>query len=115
MRTDNSRLFATLIVWGSFTSIFLFLFFVLAWTGADVNVPSAFFLLIMFLATLVGVIRATEAIWGSVPAEDPGKAKRAQNSRVRRLVDSLEDDEIYELESLLLAREDAERARRGTP
>lgn len=114
MRSDSSRLLATLVVWGSFTSLFIFLFFALAWTGADVTMVLAFFMLVMFLAMLAGVIRATEAIWASIPVEDSAKAKRAQSSRVRRLVDSLEDDEIYELEELLLARDDQERAKYGS-
>jgi hypothetical protein len=114
MRTDTSRLFATLIVWGSFTSIFLGLIAALALTGAGVTTPMAFLMLVMFLAMLAGVIRATEAIWASVPAEETAKAKRVQSSRVQRLVDSLEDDEIYELETLLLAREDGERAQQRT-
>lgn len=114
MRTDNSRLVATLIVWGSFTTIFLGLVAALALTNADINVPMGFFMLIMFLGLLAGVVRATEAIWASAPAEDPVKAKRMQNSRIRRLVDSLEDDEIYELEALLLARDDESARSEGT-
>lgn len=103
MRSDNSRLLATLVVWGSFTSLFMVLFFVSAWIGRNLDGQSAFVMLVMFLAMLAGVIRATQAIWSSAPAaEDPVKAKRMQNSRVRRLVESLSDDEVYELEALLL-------------
>jgi hypothetical protein len=33
-----------------------------------------------------------------------GKAKRVERDRVERLIDSLDDDEIYDLEALLLSR-----------
>jgi hypothetical protein len=37
------------------------------------------------------------------------KAKRVERNRVERLVESLDDDEIYQLEKLLLARDEDSR------
>jgi hypothetical protein len=43
------------------------------------------------------------------------KTKRQQRNRMERLIEALEDDEIYDLEALLLARdqEHAEHRRAG--
>ena len=41
--------------------------------------------------------------------EQQAKAKRTGRSRVERLIEALDDDEIYDLELLLRSREDSTR------
>lgn len=59
-------------------------------------------------------LKATVTVWASGGGEASdreavrsAKAKRVAPNRVERLVDSLDDDEIYALEALLLDRERA--------
>lgn len=100
---NGSRLVATIVIWGAFTIIGLALVIGLA-RSPSVYFTLAFLMVAMFIALLVGVTRATVAIWANMapPEESYKKTKRTQNHRVRRLVESLNDDEIYELESMLL-------------
>jgi hypothetical protein len=44
-----------------------------------------------------------------------GKPKRIERDRVERLIESLDDDEIYDLEALLLSRHDESGAREQKP
>lgn len=65
---------------------------------------------------MLGAAIATAALWtGNKETaisvdERRSKTKRAQPTRVQRLIDDLDDDEVYELETLLLSREDQQNA-----
>lgn len=105
------RAFVTLVIWigvfsvlgTTFTSV----------TGPIANMGSSS--LLGFAAILIiGAGISTVAIWkdSSAHAEDTraSKLKRAQPSRVQKLISELDDDEVYELETLLLARDDQQQS-----
>lgn len=107
----RTRLWATGIVWSAFTLIVISIVTALAVTGTDLAAGEQVFLLLVFALLVAGVTAATRAIWGGAHVDETvkerrGKLKRAMPSRVQRLVDDLDDDEVYELETLLLAREE---------
>jgi hypothetical protein len=56
------------------------------------------------------VASSTSTIWGSHSEADreldAAKTKRTSRARIERLVESLDDDEVYELEALLLDRDE---------
>jgi hypothetical protein len=113
---DKGRVIATLIIWLSFTLMFGMIAIALVLSQAEINTLGAIFLfsLITMLAMLVN--ESTGHIWKSRDrARSVDKAKRDQENRVQRLVQSLDDQEIYELEALLLSRDqDGELPRRRT-
>jgi hypothetical protein len=106
---DNSRFAATLVIWIGFTII-------TSTIGTSSVGPfahdsgAAVFGVILVLA-LTAMI-STLAVWlgmGGTAQEESShvaKAKRQSRDRIERLVASLDDDDVYELEALLLARED---------
>jgi 4-hydroxybenzoate polyprenyltransferase len=115
---DNTRLLATLVIWSAFTIIMGIIAAVVA-TGDELDWVGAVFLLIILLTLMVIVGTSTQAIWGAKQddsADDEerrlAKAKRIGSRRVERLIEQLDDDEIYDLEALLLAREDGTTRRR---
>lgn len=94
------RLFATGLIWGMLAVILT--------TGGRFTgemVPLAF---ILGIAATI----STAAIWnsggGSQRTEDEIARKAKRNDRVSRLVDKLDEDEVYQLEELLAARRDEE-------
>jgi hypothetical protein len=111
---DNTRLLATLVVWTALVMIIGIIGGVLVATGADLNWlgTGAVVLVVLMLIAMVGV--SMEAIWkGGETSEDElraAKTKRVSRTRMERLIEALDDNEIYDLEALLLAR-DEERHR----
>ncbi len=105
------RAFVTLVIWigvfsvigTTFTSV----------TGPIANVGSSS-LLGLAAILMIGAGVSTAAIWkeSSAPAQDTraSKFKRAQPSRVQKLISELDDEEVYELETLLLARDDQQQS-----
>jgi hypothetical protein len=106
---DNGRLVATLCIWIGFTIM-------MATIGTSATGPfahdsgAAVFGVILVLA-LTAMI-STLAVWlgrgESVQEESSriAKAKHQSRDRIERLVESLDDDDVYELEALLLDREE---------
>ncbi len=98
------RLFATGLIWGMLAIILT-----MGGRFTGEMVPLAFIL-------GAGATISTVAIWASgnvsqqTAAEIARKAKR--NDRVSRLVDKLNEDEVYQLEELLAARRDEDYAER---
>ncbi|HMM27824.1 MAG: hypothetical protein AAGU78_12895 [Chloroflexota bacterium] len=73
----------------------------------------------IIVAVAIAAAISTAAVWtasqnsGSISDRTARlKAKRRAPRRVEDLLDSLDDQEIYELESLLLAREDPAQQRK---
>lgn len=112
---DNTRMVTTAIIWGAFTLIIGILVAALALTNAELDWIGLGALLIVLIGLMVTVANSTMAIWQFQPktestadeqvaAERRAKAKRNHLNRVERLIEELDDDEIYDLEALLLAR-----------
>ena len=120
MRT-NMRLYATLIIWFAVMAIMIVMFTASDAVRADPNMG-------VFVALIFGLGAAisTLAVWLSAIFERPqvldaaqaaGKRKNVERVRDRdrmsKLVDRLSQDELYELEDLLLEREEQREAGRG--
>jgi hypothetical protein len=113
---DGSRFFATLVIWIGFTII-------TATIGTSATGPfatdsgAAVFGVVLVLA--LSAMISTLAVWlgrGGAVQEDSShvaKAKRQSRDRIERLVASLDDDDVYELEALLLAAREDKTERQG--
>ncbi|MCD4686513.1 MAG: hypothetical protein K8S97_11320 [Anaerolineae bacterium] len=107
--TGRTRLSGTAIIWSAFTLIISIIAVALIITGAELDLIDALILLAIFMVLTVAVNSSTRAIWHSDTmdtAQQRGKIKRSNPSRVERLIDRLDDDEIYELETVLLSRDE---------
>ncbi|MBN2305897.1 MAG: hypothetical protein JXQ72_15545 [Anaerolineae bacterium] len=112
---DGGRVAATLILWIAFTIMFLAIVEVLN-SAEEVSMGASAMSVVVLLSILTAVTQSTRAVWGgnSQGKVDESRASRAKTkrqtpSRVERLIEALDDDEIYDLEALLLAREDQDR------
>lgn len=109
------RLIATVSIWGAFAAVAG-----VALTGVTgpVSNMNGGEIVALMAVLMTGVIAITYAVWHSgfsvgraennaslrsIPSRS--KSKRMHEDRVGRLIDDLDDDEIYELETLLLARD----------
>lgn len=122
MTRDIARLIATLGVWiltMTMTAIVL-----TSPTGAVASMEGPAVFGIMLVLSLAAMV-STAAIWtgGRGAARDSArwdaehqreraKLKREGLSRAERLIQQLDDDDIYDLEALLLAREEADQRHR---
>jgi hypothetical protein len=111
---DRYRFFSTLSIWAAYTLVLMTLFIALAATGAalDFVVAMALVAFVLLLTTIAGV--STTSIWRSardssrqdaLASESAHKGKRTYASRIDRLIEELDEDEIIELESLLMSRQ----------
>ncbi|HVO71685.1 MAG TPA: hypothetical protein VMT24_16665 [Aggregatilineaceae bacterium] len=113
---DNTRLIATLIIWLVFALVMGIVGAVLVFSNVafDLLTAALIFGIVVIMATAVA--SSTSTIWGSHRETDreldAAKAKRTARARIERLVESLDDDEVYELEALLLDRD--EKTGRGS-
>jgi hypothetical protein len=100
----RDRLLATVAIWTAFmvTAIVL----LDRATGQSFR-PMSEWSLITITALIAGAACAgTYAVWHSALREEGReKQKRTQSRRVARLVETLDEDEIHDLEALLAARE----------
>jgi len=110
-----ARIVATLLIWSCFTAITIAL--LTSVTGAITRASGVELFGIVLVIALAAAI-STAAVWTGTPGYTGGadralaKAKRRRPRRAEDLLDSLDDEEIYELEALLLAREDQARQQR---
>lgn len=114
-----TRLLATLVVWVGFVGIIGII--VAGVSGTEhIDLIGELILFVIVLAVIEAVKSSTQAIWSQpqpseTKAQDSlplAKAKRSSSSRVARLLDDLDENEIYTLESWLLDR--AEESRPGS-
>jgi hypothetical protein len=121
---NDRRFQATIVIWLALVAIVGILAGVVIASGFSVDLWAGVMLFVLMLSTIIGVTVSTEAIWGVEKREtgdrafghrdhfgqreQVGKMKR-DPYRIDRLMDDLSEDEIYELESRLLAREDRKR------
>lgn len=108
------RIIATTIIW----SVFLAVVGVsLTGVTGPISQMNGGEVVALMTVLMAGAVAMTYAIWHSgfqrEHADDYAarlsKSKRARPDRISRLIDDLEDEEIYELEALLLDRERSER------
>lgn len=110
---DNTRLLATLVIWSAFTIIIGIIGAMLVTGDAELDTGGTVALLIILLALIAAVTGSTQSVWGARFADDAdqqarrAKDKRTGRSRAERLIEALDDDEIYDLESLLLSRDES--------
>ncbi|MBN1563072.1 MAG: hypothetical protein JXA10_04490 [Anaerolineae bacterium] len=100
------RFWATAIIWGSVAAITIVLFDLQA-----NNLPRPFsemVLLALVLLIMGGAVSATRAVWRAVreiaaqeKAAHATKSKRSHTRRVERLIDALDEEDVYDLEALL--------------
>ncbi len=109
---DSMRLAATVIIWIAFTLMMALIAAAVIITGTIIEGPMAVVILAIMLMLTVAVTSSTRAIWqSSAQAERPGgsrvraKQKHRDPRRIERLIEDLDDDDVYDLEALLLARE----------
>ncbi len=111
---ERYRFLTTAIIWLAFAGIVVAI--VVGLTATTAEIPEAAFLAIvlfmMFLTAITGF--STARIWrGAMPMlaehyeteQQARKVKRASQERIKRLVETLDEDEIIELETLLMAQE----------
>jgi membrane protein implicated in regulation of membrane protease activity len=116
---EKTRLIATLVIWIGFTIMTSTLLTSVTGPIATAN-GAAVFGIVLVLAMVA--LLSTLVVWvgghsyQEVERESRiAKAKRTNRNRVERLIESLDDDEIYDLEALLLSRDqDGELPRRRT-
>lgn len=110
---DGARMVATVIIWLAFSVTTAVLLTTPTGAIADADGPTVFgIVLVMALAALM----MTASVWVALRGKEGelqsrSKAKRSGGSRIERLVEALDDDEIYDLEALLLARDEQARER----
>lgn len=113
---DIMRMIATTIIWSVFIAVAGVSLTVNTGPVSNMNGGE---IVALVTVLMIGVIAMTYAIWHggfqrgraddfASPAR-LSKPKRTRQDRISRLIDDLEDDEIYELEALLLDRERGER------
>ncbi|HEX3053571.1 MAG TPA: hypothetical protein VHP83_23125 [Aggregatilineaceae bacterium] len=108
------RSLSTIIIWGVLA--FLLAMMLTSPTGAVANANGAVLFGIVLVLTVAATL-STLAIWvGGAKREEEevhhiAKAKRAYSNRVERLLEDLDDNEIYELEQRLLEGEQRRQAR----
>ena len=110
------RVAATLVIWAALTAIISVIAATLITTNTDLNFWGGVFLLIVIGMLVEAATKSTRAVWGVLDADDKdedevrlAKAKRTRQARIERLVESLDDDEVYDLEALLLAQHEQGR------
>jgi hypothetical protein len=119
---DTTRLLATLIIWGAFTVIIGIIGGLLTASHATLDGVDTIVLLIIILSLMALVGSSTQAVWtaktGSADDDEAvrlAKAKRTGSRRVERLIEQLDDDEIYDLEALLLSQREDNTASHRNP
>ena len=97
---DSDRLPAIVVVWVAVAVILIFT------TSEATIIPMAIFL---GMAAMLSTMALAGVFQDNKQEQSAAKAKRG--GRVSRLVENLDDDEVYQLEELLAARRDEEIAR----
>lgn len=123
MKASFSRVVGTLAIWliVSLVAITYMAGMVIAVTNAPITSaalePIAIAGGVIVLAMVIGAAVVTHQMWSvgeeSAPqadaqgraAAEAGKAKHSERQRLERLLDSMDDDEVIELETLLMSRE----------
>ena len=113
---DLSRVGATCGIWGAMTAIIIAMLTSAA--GPIASADGSVLFGIVFVLAIAATI-TTLALWtlgnrtAPVQRTRMAKSKRSRQDRMARLVESLDDEDIYDLEALLLAtREDEEAQHR---
>ncbi len=107
---EKYRFLSTLAIWLAFATIMVTMFISLAASALFIDELTMIILgvFVLTLTLMAGI--STAQVWrGARAAEDAQaaeKAKRAAPSQIERLIDQLDEDEIVELETLLMARQD---------
>ena len=118
---DSTRLLGTLIIWIGFATTVSIVFTSVA--GPMSHASEASLIVIAGIFAMMAMI-STLAVWfgggqaTGEPYHEAGayrKAKRVGSDRIRRLIESLDDDDIYDLEALLLARDHSAARDNGIP
>ena len=108
----DARLWATVFIWIAITIIVTTLGGMLLASSTNPAwwVAAAVLLILLTVIAMGGI--STQAMWTGSAGQDhapasSAKAKRVSRDRIERLVEGLDDDEVYELEALLLREHDS--------
>ncbi|MBN1680243.1 MAG: hypothetical protein JW966_08115 [Anaerolineae bacterium] len=114
---SSARLISTIAIWTALTLCMITIAAALTSSETEIDhIGGAFVLAIVFVLARAATL-STRAIWsGSFDETDKdtmrvnlarltNKPKRHDYNRAERLIAALDDDEIYDLETLLLARQ----------
>lgn len=112
---NTTKLIATAIIWISLTLMVTTMMTSVTGPASDMG-GAELFGVILVLGMAAGL--GTMAVWASgligrrqETEAYLAKVKRQHPDRVRRLIDDLSDDEVYQLEELLLSRDPVDEAR----
>ena len=112
---DMARVIATTFIWGAFAGMMIAI--LVSSTGPMVHASGFTVMMVTGMLTAAASV-GTYAVWNSGQAPDGSgygatvnKAKRIRPTRMSDLIQTLNDDEVYELEELLLSHENEERLR----
>jgi hypothetical protein len=108
------RFWATVVIWAGVTATTIVLF-----AMQSSHTPRPFsepMLLALVFIIIAGAVSATRAVWRAVreiaaqeKAAYATKAKRSHTRRIERLVNALDEDDVYDLEALLRERKQSHR------
>ncbi|MFC1959580.1 hypothetical protein ACFLYO_02610 [Chloroflexota bacterium] len=111
---SRERLWATIAIWIPYTIIITSFLLAATIAGSHLHEDTMFGIVLVISAAAALVIRA---IWRGLGqakeaekatiAEQSGKSKRYDQDRLARLIEQLDQDEVIELETLLLARDES--------
>jgi hypothetical protein len=110
------RFWATAAIWAGVTVTTIALFAIQsAQTPTPFSEPMLFGLVLVLLGAAVAGTRAVWQVVRETAAYDKAvratKAKRSHTRRVARLIDELDDEDVYDLEALLVDREREQQER----
>lgn len=112
--TNRERLWATIVIWLPYTVIMTAFLLAATITGSLHEDTMFGIVLVISLAAAMavrmvwrGLGQAEESAQGATTAQQHGKSKRYDQDRLARLIEELDQDEVIELETLLLARDES--------
>jgi hypothetical protein len=117
----KGQILVTIVIWCVFLTLSII---TMAATTGPISHLSGTGMFGMLLMLSVMALLGTEIVWSTNRQENTqqqtlshlAKSKRIERNRVERLIESLDDDEIYQLEELLLAaRDDSSRQQGRNP
>ncbi|MBN1200283.1 MAG: hypothetical protein JXJ20_00370 [Anaerolineae bacterium] len=110
MTERGTRLLATLIIWGGFTAVMGILAGTVSASNMELDYVGGGILAVIVIFLIAAVMRSTNAIWSGMFTEYEtfAKPKRTGRRRAERLIEMLDDDDLYDLETLLLERQEKE-------
>ena len=107
---ETTRLVTTAVIWTAFTLIMGVITLAVATASEPLDAIGGVIVLAIVLVLTAAVTISTRAVWQSAEPDTQStareKLKRADRERIARLLDALDEDDIYDLEALIGARQE---------